>query len=62
MAKGRDRAVGAAPMDQSFDVTIYIYAGNVLERWPRNSVSKSMSNEDGSDGHLGEWFDINRKQ
>jgi hypothetical protein len=33
----------AVHMVQLFDVTIYIYAGTVLERLPQNWVSRNMS-------------------
>jgi len=45
MAKEQDHAVGAGLMDLLFDVTIYIYADIVLERWLKNSGSKNTSNE-----------------
>jgi methionine salvage enolase-phosphatase E1 len=35
-AKVHDHALDAVHMDQSSDVTIYIYVGNVLEKQRRN--------------------------
>jgi hypothetical protein len=44
-AKARGPVKDAALMGLSFDVTIYIYAGTVLGRQPRNSDLKNMSSE-----------------
>jgi urease accessory protein UreE len=49
-------------MDQLSDVTIYIYADNVLEKWLRSLGSRNMSNEEKHDGHFGKRFDNDHKQ
>jgi hypothetical protein len=45
MAKVLGLVSDAVLMDQSFDVTIYIYAGIALEKPRLNLASRSMSNE-----------------
>jgi hypothetical protein len=42
--KVRDLVADADPTGQSSDVTIYIYAGTVLERLPRSLGSRNMNN------------------
>ena len=46
MGKEQGDALDVDPMDRLLDVIIYIYVDSVLERWQKNSVSKSTSNEE----------------
>ena len=45
MARARDLVLGVVLMDLLFGVTIYIYAGIVLERRHPNLGLKNMSDE-----------------
>jgi hypothetical protein len=62
MEKEQDPAVDVDLTDQLFDVTTYIYVDIVLEKWPRNWVSKNMSSEEDNDGHADKWIDNDHKQ
>jgi len=59
--KVQDLALDAARMDQLFDGTIYIYAGTVSGKQPRNSASKNMSRSR-KHGYFNERFDNHQKQ
>ena len=45
MVKGQDRVLDAGLMDRSFDVTVYIYVGTVLEKQHQSWGLRNMSNE-----------------
>jgi hypothetical protein len=61
-ARALGHVVDADPTVLSSGVTIYIYVGIVLGKWPKSSDSKNMSNEEKHDGHAGKWFDNDREQ